>query len=377
MKRLLFYMLFSCFPLGLMAEDLQFVTTLSSPVGTFSQLETADPETAVVSPAVNFCTTHSSTGRMELRGANAYLQSLTLKNGTSLGGTVGEYRLSSALNVNSGGTLKAKRIMANTMSLSGAIDINSQVNNTLYMSSMGVKGAKTGSLMIPSKVQTSNTGNNDEMEWSNIYSRDYTSGGSATGNSYTSYLLKSIPVADCNDPSYSQANPDECCREYDFFAQNKQFCCVSVNEITLDFYFNEDFEWYDCCRYSSSFNKKAERCCQDGTAPDYEKDCYTETYDWVPFHQEFTISSYTTPDDPYGEQNPCWDRYPASEYRPCTFSCNKNTVGEVCWENNGDPLSCGLETTVEYAPGVAGEGFYTFRGNPLERCERELTPIYW
>ena len=191
MKRFFIYAVLVLIPASIQAEDLQFVTTLSSPVGTFAQLETADPTSAAVSPVVNFCNTRTSTGRIELRGANAYLQNLTLKNGTTLGGSVQEYRLSSSLNVNSGGSVKGKRLLANNMSLSGASSVNSQVNNTLYVSSMGVKGAKTGSLTIPSKVQTSNTGNNDEMEWSNIYSRDYTSGGSATGSSYSSYLLKS------------------------------------------------------------------------------------------------------------------------------------------------------------------------------------------
>ena len=201
MKRFFIYAVLVLIPASIQAEDLQFVTTLSSPLGTFSQLETADPTTAVVSPVVNFCNTRTSTGRIELRGANAYLQNLTLKNGTTLGGDVQEYRLSSSLNVNNGGNVKGKRLLANNMSLSGAGSMSSQVNNTLYVSSMGVKGAKTGSLTIPSKVQTSNTGNNDEMEWSNIYSRDYTSDGSATGSSYSSYLLKSVAGEEAFDCS--------------------------------------------------------------------------------------------------------------------------------------------------------------------------------
>ncbi len=201
MKRFFIYAVLVLIPASIQAEDLQFVTTLSSPVGTFAQLETADPTSAAVSPVVNFCNTRTSTGRIELRGANAYLQNLTLKNGTTLGGSVQEYRLSSSLNVNSGGSVKGKRLLANNMSLSGASSVNSQVNNTLYVSSMGVKGAKTGSLTIPSKVQTSNTGNNDEMEWSNIYSRDYTSDGSATGSSYSSYLLKSVAGEEAIDCS--------------------------------------------------------------------------------------------------------------------------------------------------------------------------------
>ncbi len=198
MKRVLIYLLVAFLPASISAEDLQFITTLSSPLGTFSQLETADPKTAVVSPVVNFCNTRASAGRISLNGSNAYLQTLTLKTNASLGGNVQEYRLSNSLTVNSIGTLRAKRLMANNVSLSGASSINSQVNSTLYISSMNVKGAKASSLTIPSKVQTSNTGSNNDMEWSNIYSRDYTSSGSATGSSYTSYLLKS---KQCNPPA--------------------------------------------------------------------------------------------------------------------------------------------------------------------------------
>ena len=209
MKRLLFYILFACFPLGLVAEDLQFVTTLSSPVGTFSQLETADPETVTISPIVNFCNTRASVGRIEINGANAYLQNLTLKSGTSLEGTAAEYRLSNSLAVNNGGSITGKRLMANTMSLSGASSAMSQVNDTLYISSMGVKGAKTNSLTITGSAQTSNTGEDDEMQWSNIYSRDYTSSGSATGKSYTSYLLKSKKCYPPSGDPTTQSCPSE------------------------------------------------------------------------------------------------------------------------------------------------------------------------
>ena len=173
------------------AEEMQFVTTLSSPMGTFAMLETANPKKSVSAQQVNFCNTRSTVGRIDLKGANAYLQNLTLKNGTSLEGNVKEYRVGSSLNVNAGGRVTARRLMANTVSLSSASDAESEVNNTLYISSMSVKGAKAGSLEIPGQVKTSGTGDGEDMHWSNEYTRDYTSSGSATGSSYSSYLLKS------------------------------------------------------------------------------------------------------------------------------------------------------------------------------------------
>ena len=298
MKRVLIYLLVAFLPASISAEDLQFITTLSSPLGTFSQLETADPKTAVVSPVVNFCNTRASAGRISLNGSNAYLQTLTLKTNASLGGNVQEYRLSNSLNVNSIGTLRAKRLMANNVSLSGASSINSQVNSTLYISSMNVKGAKTNSLTIPSKVQTSNTGSNNDMEWSNIYSRDYTSSGSATGNSYTSYLLKSKQCdpppgepttqscpsgytgtqtrtwnystcswnawqgtckGDCSNYSYKSTHKSECCPS----AYKSDTTCWTCNVGTWHVYINDQWENQRKCNYTgmSCPNTQVDREC--------------------------------------------------------------------------------------------------------------------
>ncbi len=348
MKRLLFYMLFFCFPLGLMAEDLQFVTTLSSPVGTFSQLETADPETAAVSPVVNFCNTRTSTGRIELRGANAYLQSLTLKNGTSLEGTVGEYRLSSALNVNNGGTLKAKRIMANTMSLSGASSINSQVNSTLYVSSMGVKGAKTGSLTIPSKVQTNNTGSNDEMEWSNVYSRDYTADGSATGNSYTSYLLKSEKCYPLSGEPTSQSCPSgytgtqtrtwnySTCRWNDW--EGECICYPPAGEPTTQscpsgYRGEKTRTWnYDTCRWNEW---------QDTCTPNYC--CRYRLSSFTEVSTEYGLESVYRTHDSLMENESCFDY---NKTQGTSFNCNDN-LGSNCYD--GYDYDCGYETSCDHS----------------------------
>ena len=173
------------------AEEMRFVTTLSSPLGTFAQLETADPSALSSVPLVNFCNSRASAGTVTLQGADTYIQTLALKNATVLGGNTPEYRISGALSVNNNSEVTGGRLLANTASLSGASSAKSKVEDTLYMSSMKVKGAKAGSLTIPSQVQTSGSGNNDELEWSNIYTKDYKSDGSANGSkSYTSYLLK-------------------------------------------------------------------------------------------------------------------------------------------------------------------------------------------
>ncbi len=174
------------------AEEMRFVTTLSSPLGTFAQLETADPSALSSVPLVNFCNSRASAGTVTLQGADTYIQTLALKNATVLGGNTPEYRISGALNVNNNSEVTGGRLLANAATVSGASSAKSKVEGVLYASALKVKGAKTAGLTIPSQVQTSGSGNNDELEWSNIYTKDYKSDGSATGSdSYTSYLLKS------------------------------------------------------------------------------------------------------------------------------------------------------------------------------------------
>lgn len=183
------------------AEEMKFITTLSSPLGTFAQLETVDPGAVSAVPLVNFCNTRSSVGTVTLKGADAYFGTLNLKNGTELGGNIKEYRVSGGLNVNNNTELTGGRLIGNSVSVSGASSAKSKVKDTLYANSLKVKGAKTDNLTIPGQVQTSGKGNNDDLEWSNIYTKDYKSDGSATGtSSYTSYLLKTKGQAVCSAP---------------------------------------------------------------------------------------------------------------------------------------------------------------------------------
>ena len=192
MKRVLTVLVLLSGACVLHAEQMTFVTTLSSPLGTFAQLETADYSATTSVPLLNFCNTRASVGTVTLKGADTYLQTLSLKNGTTLGGNTPEYRISGTLSVNNNSEVTGGRLLANAATVSGASSAKSKVEGVLYASALKVKGAKTAGLTIPSQVQTSGSGNNDELEWSNIYTKDYKSDGSATGSdSYTSYLLKS------------------------------------------------------------------------------------------------------------------------------------------------------------------------------------------
>lgn len=193
MKKSILFAALLCLGNLAVAENLQFVTTLSSPLGTFAQLETADPTVMAKSPVVNFCNTRVSAGTITLNGANSYLQKLNLKASTTLGGNIKEYRVGTGLTVNADSNITGGRLMGSNVTFDGSVDAKSDVTGTLYLSNAAtVQGAKTTALTIGSAVQTSGTGSNEELHWSNEYNRDYTSSGSATGSTaYTSYLLKS------------------------------------------------------------------------------------------------------------------------------------------------------------------------------------------
>ena len=180
------------------AEEMRFITTLSSPVGTFAQLETAHPQVYTESPVVNFCNTRVNSGRMTLAGANAYVTNMRLAASTTMGGDVPEYRISATPGIlmYAGARITGGRLMADAVTFSDDSQPKSNVTSTLYGTDITLRGVKTTNLTIPGQVQTTNQGAGDEMEWSNIYANDYTCDEKGNcsvsgGNTYTSYLLKS------------------------------------------------------------------------------------------------------------------------------------------------------------------------------------------
>lgn len=214
MKKILAFMLLPLCACVCGGEEMRFITTLSSPVGTFAQLETADPQYYTEAPVVNYCNTWVSSGKMTLAGANAYVAQMTLSPGVTLGGNAPEYRVSgsSGIVMYGGGRITGGRLMANKVAFTTMGQSKSDVENTLYVPSASFRGAKATNLTIPGKVQTANQGSGEELEWSNIYTSDYTCNDKGkcqeAGGSYTSYLLKSkggevvtaCEGSDCCDP---------------------------------------------------------------------------------------------------------------------------------------------------------------------------------
>lgn len=180
MKKTFVFVLFAACAVSGYCEEMRFVTTLSSPLGTFAQLETADYRAVTSVPLVNFCNSRSGGGTVALKGADTYLQTLNLKNAATLGGNAPEYRIGGALNAASGGDLTAARLLADKLNVTGASDAKSNVSDTLYADSLTVKGAKTESLTIENQVQTAanaqgTTGT--DLYWSNAYNCTYKGGG--------------------------------------------------------------------------------------------------------------------------------------------------------------------------------------------------------
>ena len=135
---------------ALHAEQMQFVTTLSAPVGNFAQLDAADPTHVTSAPLLNFCNTRSGVGKIIIKGANAYLAQANILNGATLGSTnTPEYRLSDKLTVENGGTVTAGRVMASNVTFKDTNFHKSNVTGTLYGSDIAAMGGKADNMEPP------------------------------------------------------------------------------------------------------------------------------------------------------------------------------------------------------------------------------------
>ncbi len=313
------------------AEEMKFVTTLSSPLGTFAQLETADPSSLSSVPLVNFCNSRASAGTVTLQGADTYIQTLALKNATVLGGNTPEYRISGTLSVNNNSEVTGGRLLANAATVSGASSAKSKVEGVLYASALKVKGAKTAGLTIPSQVQTSGeTGGGDEMEWSNIYTKDYKSDGSANGSdSYTSYLLKSKSATPVEPESYEHEPYVKTVQAAKVCGQLSYVKYCGSNHTSGDKEKNAHYYYADNITQTSNWKNQNCNMCQWGTSR-------------VPFGGEVKKSdtSYT---NPYNGITDCPSGY--TDAQLCQNNCNPavKNCSFVCLKTAANITGCGNE----------------------------------
>lgn len=212
--------LFACG--ALYAESMQFVTLLSSPLGTFSRLETADPTVRTKSTRVNFCTTKVTTGaEIRFERVSPSITFLNLANGTTLAGALTNYYTTTRFDLASGGTVKGKALLASNLTYQNATSAKSKVSNTMTVrSSATFKGGYATELDIPDTAKSvdspaDNLG--EELHWSNTYQCEAydVNGACPTGKNTTKYaksfVLKSKNAASpCVGPkgaSYTESCP--------------------------------------------------------------------------------------------------------------------------------------------------------------------------
>jgi len=214
MKKILLVLLFS-FSAAVQAEELKFVTVLSSPVGTFNRVEEVDSQTPVTSPVINFCTKRGS-GNVQLNGrGNPAATTLNLASDAELGGNASEYRLQT-LTMRYGGTLKGSRLLANTVNANTTPTLIK--SSDIYASTLNVQGAKTEKLNVGNgKSQITQSHKAEKMVWSNEHQQD--KNGTTSADYAKQFLLKSQgtpavpdePQGDCSDRSYKLAHKSKCC----------------------------------------------------------------------------------------------------------------------------------------------------------------------
>ena len=252
------------------AEQMQFVTTLSAPVGNFAHLDAADSTHVTTAPILNFCNTRSSVGNIVIKGANAYLKQVNVQNGTTLGSTnTPEYRLSEKLTIENGGTVTAGRIMANNVTFKDTNFHKSNVTNTIYGNDIPVMGGKADNMDISGTARINKSAQNtanlgEELWWDNQYASDYDASGNkkTNGKTYTSFLLKSkngtAPATECT-PGDTRACGSSCCDSKQTCQSDGTWGSCKRGKLysTHDSYCSEDGESYWCgaaCIWSDSSN---------------------------------------------------------------------------------------------------------------------------
>ena len=213
--------LFACG--ALYAESMQFVTLLSSPLGIFSRLETADPAVATKSKFVNFGTTKVGTGQIDLVKKAPSIKFLHLASGTTLmSSTLAAYYSSDRFEIGSGGTVKGKSLLATNLSYEGSTSAKSEVGQTLTLANTGkFVGGYAGSMNVGSgkaKTVASRPDNVGlDMHWSNVHTCEAykTDGTCPSGKENTfakSFVLKSKTSFDapCGEGPKGASYPKDC-----------------------------------------------------------------------------------------------------------------------------------------------------------------------
>ena len=314
--------LFTCGVLH--AEGMQFVTVLSSPLGTFNQLETADPNAATTATRVNFCTARSTEGTIDLHHKDLSIQNIFLRPGTSLvGNDVKNFSSTTSLTLGDGGKVEGKSLVAKELSFFNAGSAKINVTGTLTIDEYAlarVGRAETMSLGNGTYTKGSPAENqypNVNLSWDNKYECEvaYNADGSCPDGKNTkanSYLLKSTESWSCagsKGASYSENcasgyegsktytwNTEKCI--YELTADNckKKASCSwksSYQEITMMYCGDTYSDTVAMCRqYGYSTSTASFPSCTEANKGDVIEDqCYVD--DMCPGHAPILSYRYS------------------------------------------------------------------------------------
>lgn len=183
-------------------ENMEFVTVLSSPVGTFASLETADATKVTQAQKVNFGSRLSSGGTIEMTGTTGpSLGALKLDDNAGLSSTNAKEVRLSGMTVNRSGAVTGNSLLADTMNVRDASQSYLKVTGTSagqmqIDSGITVQGAGADKLTINrtgnKKDQFNNATNANSMVWSNVHLTD--PDGTVKAIYSRQYLLKGKPV---------------------------------------------------------------------------------------------------------------------------------------------------------------------------------------
>ena len=395
MKKIIFFSASLLLFTAASAEELQFVTTISPPVGSFAHLDAADSTHVTTAPILNFCNTRSSAGKIAIKGAGAYLKQIDIQNGTTLGSTnTPEYRLGENMSIENGGTVTAGRVMANQVTFDDTNYHKSNVTNTLYGNDAAVMGGKTDNMEISSTAKINKSAQKAEnlgveLWWDNQYKNDYDASGNkkTNGKTYTSFLLKSKGGVDGCTPSadYKKITKDELWDLLD--DPDTNFCWPRDNDKKLQKYtcptnLTEKKECVDIYKVNRGGSSKVGRY-TEGTLGTKFKNDYGKTVDYK--RQDLLIRPSSPnameryfPKDFGGQALKGY-----MEYRDSYFWENYPESVIVGWEGIGGnlPYAKGVdqrkfsEICQERAPFESEEGYYLmYSGGHLLV---ENAPAYW
>ena len=213
MKKIIFAFGFLFCSALLCAEEMQFITTLSQPTGSFARVAATNADRAARALQVNFCNNKVSSGQINADGAvrAAYLK---LDDTGSLGGNVPVYQLKT-LNLGGNKSFEGGNVWANE-----ANPAKIKADGTLYGKDMSYLVAELPALKITNTANVKRGGpSGEDMEWGAQYACDYKDAEGAincTGSaSYELCLRKGgdmrEPTSSCAQSSYKTAHKSECC----------------------------------------------------------------------------------------------------------------------------------------------------------------------